>query len=466
MPAKIGLFAIGLEAYWPQFAGIKEELLGHHARLAAKFGGRDVIECGMVDNPERARAAGLKLRAADIDIVVCHLTTYSASENLLPVVRALPDVPVLVVNVQAGKAMNLDATREIGDWLGKGCTCAGFPEMTAVLRRFEHRFAVLTGHLDADAEFDAELEQWCKAADAKRRLRDGTIGMFGRPYQGMMDLNVDETNIFRRFGSYVRHLNWEDLAAIVDAGVPKELVEEGKALAADAFDIPTNADAASMTSLGEVYGATKTLAERHTLIAMANHCEVTPTGTFARIVAASNPVFSLLTRQGIACPVESDIKVSIAMNILKIVGGSATLAELYSMDFNKGVCIVGHSGAGDPDIGDKKGVLKLSEVFHGKPGSGFLTQFFPAPGPATLVGLTQDAGGEYRLVVAEGELVEGQIMQLGDTNSLFKFRRGLREFANAWAMRGPTHHSTLGRGHHASALAKAGLVLGIPVDIV
>lgn len=466
MLAKIGLFAIGLEAYWPQFKGVKEELLGHHRRLAEKFAGREVVECGMVDNPECARQAGLKLRAADVDIAVCHLTTYSASENLLPVVRAIPDVPVLVVNVQAGKAMDLDTTREIGDWLGKGCTCAGFPEMPAVLNRFEHPFAVMTGHLAGDALFDAEMEQWCRAADAKRRLRDGNLGMFGRPYQGMMDLNVDETAVFRRFGCYVRHLNWEELADIVDAGVPPDLVQEGKKLATEAFEIPAAVDDGHMTSLGEVYAAAKLMAGRHKLIGMSNHCEVTPTGTLSRVIAASNPVFSLLTRQGIACPVEADLRTAIAMNILKCIGGSATLAELYSMDFNKDLCIIGHSGAADPDISDQKGVLKLTDVFHGKPGSGFLTQFFPAAGPVTLAGLTQNARQDFRLVVAEGEVVSGETMRLGDSNALFKFRRGLRDFANSWAGRGPTHHSTLGRGHHAQALVKAGLLLGIPVDVI
>lgn len=44
------------------------------------------------------------------------------------------------------------------------------------------------------------------------------IGILGRPYPGMMDLNVDETQIFRTFGSYVKHLNWEDIAANIAHG--------------------------------------------------------------------------------------------------------------------------------------------------------------------------------------------------------------------------------------------------------
>lgn len=466
MPAKIGVFAVGLEAYWPQFAGVKDGLLGHHKRLREKFAGWDVVDAGMVDNVNRAREAGLKFKAADVDIIFCHLTTYSSSDTLLPVIRPLRDVPVVILNVQVDRAMDLDKMKEIGDWLGTGCTCAGFPEMPAALRRFEYPFSVLTGHLVGDGVLDAEIRQWCLAAEAKNRLRCGEIGILGRPYQGMMDLNVDETNIFRRFGSYVRHLNWEDLAAIVEVGAPAALVEEGKMAAREVFDVPADIDDKHLASIGEVYAATVEIAGKYNLVAMCNHCEVVPSGAFAKVIAASNPVFSLMARRGVACPVECDVKVAIAITLLRTVGGSATLAELYSMDFEHDVCIVGHSGAGDPAIGDGKASLKMSEVFHGKPGSGFLTQFFPAPGPATLVGLTQDPGGDYRLIVAEGEIVPGKAMQLGDTNSRFRFRRGLRDFADGWAMRGPTHHSTLGRGHHAANLVKMGLMFGMPVDVI
>jgi L-arabinose isomerase len=174
----------------------------------------------------------------------------------------------------------------------------------------------------------------------------------------------------------------------------------------------------------------------------------------------------MLTRQGIACPVEADVKTAIALTLMKSLAGSATLTELYSMDFNQDLCIVGHSGAGDPDIADEKSLLKMSAVFHGKPGSGFLTQFTPATGPVTLASVTQGADGQYMLVLAEGELVEGRTLQLGDTNALFRFRKGLRAFVDDWSACGPTHHCAMGRGHHAQAFHKLGQLLRIPVHEV
>lgn len=52
---KVGLFGIGLDAYWPQFAGLKEQLEGYLARVATKLGrpGVEVVNLGLIDTPEK-----------------------------------------------------------------------------------------------------------------------------------------------------------------------------------------------------------------------------------------------------------------------------------------------------------------------------------------------------------------------------------------------------------------------------
>ena len=467
MSAKIGVFAVGLEAYCAQFSGLKKALLGHHQTLLDKLSGDyQIVAAGMVDSPQKAHEAGRLFQSEDVDLVFCHLTTYAASDALLPVARALKGVTFVLLNVQSTPALDLDNVKSVGQWLGQGCTCAGLPEMVAVLRRFEHPVAVLSGYLDGDQSFDAEIKAWSRAAQAKNRLKSGSLGLLGRPYPGMMDLNVDETQLFRTFGSYVKHLNWEEIAANIAHGYDKKAISEAKERVKAVFSLPQDLPEAALTSLAEVLLATQELVEKHQLIGLANHFEIEPDSALLPVIAASNPVFSMLTQQGIACPVEADLKVAIAMILMKSIGGSATLAELYSMDFANDICLIGHSGAGDPDISEHKSLLTMSAVFHGKPGSGFMTQFSPALGPVTLAALTQDAQGNYRLVVAEGELENGKVLQLGDTNARFRFRDGLRTFVTRWSLFGPTHHASLGRGHHAQSFHKLGQLLGVAVDEV
>ena len=56
----IGLFGIGLDAYWPQFPGLEERLRDYTARVAARLSelGAEVANLGLIDTPEKAMAAG------------------------------------------------------------------------------------------------------------------------------------------------------------------------------------------------------------------------------------------------------------------------------------------------------------------------------------------------------------------------------------------------------------------------
>ena len=80
MPAPLhfraGLFSIGLEAYWPQFAGLKEKLTGYNHRVAERLQscGAPVVNLGLIDTPEKAAAAGHRFRETDVDLIFLHMT--------------------------------------------------------------------------------------------------------------------------------------------------------------------------------------------------------------------------------------------------------------------------------------------------------------------------------------------------------------------------------------------------------
>ena len=113
------------------------------------------------------------------------------------------------------------------------------------------------------------------------------------------------------------------------------------------------------------------------------------------------PAFSMLIKQGTACAVEGDIKVAMAMSILKTIAGCGQLSEMYSIDFNEDICIIGHSGSGDADISTaRKPTMKIVPVFHGKTGGGYLTQFYPPVGDVTYSG--HHAGQGRPLQVCRG----------------------------------------------------------------
>ena len=87
-------------------------------------------------------------------------------------------------------------------------------------------------------------------------------------------------------------------------------------------------------------------------------------------------------------------------------------------------------------------------------------------GPVTLLSVVQRRDGKLFLLVAEGESVPGPVLQIGNTNSRYRFSLGAKAFMNTWSQAGPAHHCAIGVGHLAGQLAKLAAILGIEIKQV
>ena len=99
-------------------------------------------------------------------------------------------------------------------------------------------------------------------------------------------------------------------------------------------------------------------------------------------------------------------------------------------------------------------------VYHGKVGCGLSVEMSVKHGPVTLLSVVE-MGGVLMLLVAEGESVAGPILEIGNTNSRYRFPIGARRFMNDWNSQGPAHHCAVGVGHLAGKIEKLGRLLRI-----
>ncbi|SDA39593.1 L-arabinose isomerase [Butyrivibrio sp. INlla18] len=465
--AKVGVFSIALGAYLPQFPQLVPEFNAQYDAFKKTLPDTvEIIDGGLVTTKEQAMAAGDKFRAADVDLVFLQMLTYATSYNVLPAIRDL-DVPVVVVNVQKKLAPDYENT-DIATWLGELYACGAVGEAVADLERAGKRHAVITGVVEGGDEGVAhEIEDWCKAAQVRRRFRQTNIAQVGRPYPGMMDLYIDETNLYNRMGLYTKQFDWEDMWCIADNITDEAAIRAKAQDILDTFEIEGGGSIEEVWEMAKYVLAFEQWVKDEDIALVASHYAGKAQGQAGVLDSMLIPAFSMLIKQGTACAVEGDMKVAMAMSILKTIAGTGQLSEMYSIDFNEDICIIGHSGSGDADISlAHKPTMKIVKVFHGKVGGGYLTQFYPPTGDITYLAITQDKDGNFKFIVAEGENQPGPIFTFGDTNMRTKFSISAREFVNRWSEAGPTHHMAAAVGRHTDTILKVAKILGIPVEVV
>jgi len=140
------------------------------------------------------------------------------------------------------------------------------------------------------------------------------------------------------------------------------------------------------------------------------------------------------------------------------VGGSFT--EYYAMDFADDVVLMGHDGPGHIAIAQGKTKVRPLQVYHGKVGRGLSVEMSVKHGPVTCLSVVQSGDGHLRLLVAQGESVPGPILEIGNTNSRYRFPLGARRFVNEWNQHGPRASLCCGRGAYGREDRKARIVAG------
>ncbi|MCX6254594.1 MAG: arabinose isomerase, partial [Bacteroidia bacterium] len=203
------------------------------------------------------------------------------------------------------------------------------------------------------------------------------------------------------------------------------------------------------------------LAEKFRLSALAYYYKGEGDADYEKIVTTLIPGMTLLTGRNIPVAGECEIKNVLAMKIMDAFNVGGSFSEFYGMDFNDDIILMGHDGPAHFKIADGKvGLVPLS-VFHGKPGKGLSIQMKVANGPVTLLSVCQGGNGRTTLLAAHGHSVEGPTLQIGNTNSRYKFPVSAREFIDSWSKAGPSHHCAIGVGHISDKIHKLADLLDI-----
>ncbi|MYZ35290.1 MULTISPECIES: L-fucose/L-arabinose isomerase family protein [unclassified Streptomyces] len=440
---RIGLVAGGLGAYWPQFPDLLPQLRRSADRVTTRMREFDaeVVDVGFISDAREGAEAAEKLRAADCDLIVGFLTTYMTATMLVPVAQR-SGAPVLLINLQPTPSMD-HASFDTGQWLAY-CGACPLPEMANAFERVGVPFRSVSGHLEDERAWE-RIGRWIRAAGVRSVLRHGRHGLMGHLYPGMYDVSTDLTMVPGHLGGHVEVVEFDDLRVRV------EQVKDGELTAKldetrEVFELADSVVEDDLRWAARVSAGLDRLVADFDLDSLAYYHRGLDGEIHERLGAGMILGSSLLTARGVPACGEYELRTSLAMLIADRLGAGGSFTELQALDFTAGVVEMGHDGPGHLAISERKPLLRGLGVYHGKRGWGVSVEFDVRHGPVTLVGLGQSRDGRYRLVAAEGEVVPGPHLEIGNTTSRVDFGCDPGEWTDAWSASGVGHHWALATG--------------------
>jgi len=453
---RIGVLPTGHAMYWDQFPGLKEMGLAMYDRFRQRVEGiGEVVAPALVDTPEDAGQAGELFRERNIDILLVFPLGYTTGMCVVPAVQDL-EAPIRLMNIHQDASYDY-RTADTAQYLFHEGVCC-IPEYAGALGSLGKAFRVRTGHF-GQKRLWREVEADCRAAAAANVFRSLQFGVIGSTYTGMADMPMDEHRLLRATGKLLVRPEVEEIEEAFARVTPAQLEDMYRQFRG-MYDVDETVTNEHMRFSAQVAVAFDEVISRHDISAFGYYWW----GEKERITqlrAQSALAVSRLAAHGRPGVTEGDVKTAMATKILNLLGGGGMFLEFFAMDFVEDFILMGHDGPSNISVAEGRPRLKHLDVHHGKTGKGLGIDFRVKEGPVTLLNLTQfDAGETFKLLCTIGEVIPGDVLDIGNPNCRVRVSRPIPEFMEAWCREGPSHHMALGVGDYAAELATFAEAIG------
>ena len=469
---RIGIIGMGHFIYWPQFEGLKEELMQKQVDFRSYFSEEsELIDLGFADDIDSSFIALKRAQKEDLDALFIVMATYITSAVVFPFAKYLK-IPQILVGIQP--LDRLDYTKTTTYMQLCNDDICSMPEFAGVYERVGAPMPFFIVEAASNEErIRARIGEFERAIAALAAFKYAKFGYLGHTYDGMYDMNTDPTAFAATFGAHVKMLEMCELSEYVKGASDAEVkarIDEIKSI----FDIrePSNDPLTDYVQDKDLEIAARNsvaldkLIETNGLSALAYFYKGENNNLYEQI--ASNLIIgnSLLTSRGIPLAGEADLKTAAAMMIMTKVGGGGSFAELHPFDVCDDIVLIGHDGPHNINISENRPIIRRLKKFHGKSGAGISVEFNLKTGPISLLSCSVDKNGALKLISAVGESMPGAIPQTGNTNTKCHFSVSATEFVERWCEAGPTHHLALGIGNRQKEIALFAKMAGISLTEV
>ncbi|QVQ54744.1 L-fucose/L-arabinose isomerase family protein [Spiractinospora alimapuensis] len=431
------------ELYDDMIPGITERQAHYARRVAEDLAPVADVHVG---DPVRGRADAERVvrrfENEDLDGVLVVMLTYGPS---LRVTRALTTarLPIALANIQPEPTVSprwdmADMTYNQG--------IHGAQDTANAMVRGGVRFDVITDEWPSGT-FRDRVGRWARAAHAVTAWKRLRVGVFGYPMNGMGDARFDETALLRKLGPEAHVIAPGNLYRAMRATSPDE-VAALRAREDTQFDVDPQLTDEQRDDHARMQLGIDRLLRDHGCRAYSTHFDaIGEDGRFARLPMAAA---SSLMADGYGFAGEGDVLAASLVSAAHSLTGLGHFTEMYAMDFPTDSILMSHMGEGNWRFAREDEPVRLISRPLGIGGLDDppTVMFRYRPGKATLASLVALDGERFRLVVAEGEVLDSPTLPaLEMPYGQFAPDSGIRRCMDAWLRAGGTHHMamTLGR---------------------
>ncbi len=440
---KIGLLPTGHKIYWGQFPELKEMGNKMYQKLLDELNKvGEVVAPELVDTVEGAENAAQFFKDKEIDILLIFPFGYTTGMMIVPVVKSV-DVPIRIINAHEDSSYDYK-NADTAIYLHHEGPCC-IPEYAGTLVSLNKSFRVITGHFN-NKDLWREIKEDCNGAAAANRFKYLNFALIGNTYTNMTDMPTDEHRILKTTGKLLCRPEIEEIEEAYKRVTNEELEDMYKQFR-QMYEVNPTVTNDHMRVSAKIAVAFDEIIKKYDISAFGYYWwgekeEIT------QLRAQSALAVSRLAAMGRPGVTEGDVKTAMAMKILDLLGGGGMFLEFFSFDYDENFIMVGHDGPSNINVADGKPKLQHLEVHHGKTGHGLGIDFDMKEGPVTLLNLTQfNAGDTFKLIYSVGEIVKGDILNIGNPNCRVRVKKTIPEFFNDWCQQGPSHHLALGIGN-------------------
>jgi len=444
------------EGICPDFPREKMALAQQCAKVLAQHG--EVVWDGeLIRDVASAAAIGQKLSAQNVDCVVI-VTTIAVFAAIPWAALQHLGVPILIWNAQqierVGKGYSMvEIVRNTGQ--------IGTQALANTLLRQGRTFRIITGYRKSKRTA-MELARFFRVLRAAAVLRKARLLSIGAPFPGMVDVELDRQYLAQHLGASAIDLGVEDLNRAYAAVPETEVKKHAKQLkATHKVENLTRDETLRSARLSE---ALKALAEGYDVAAGSLNCH--GANCLRNEEIGITACYGLGVQNGLGRPFTctGDLPTALAMLLLKTLSGAAMYTEVQVMDEKRRAVVIANSGEGE-DALRRKGchsIVRGNTNFKGVHGRGASFAYPLEAGPATIVSLTPtpNHARPFRLIAAEGEILDEPLPDAGSLAGFFRFAHtDLHDGYTRWLEAGAVHHAGTTSGHWSREISEVAALL-------